>query len=159
DYGAAGIGARGPGGGAAGRGVYGVDGTTAGGRSVADVGRAGGAVGPGGNAVAGRSNIGAISGPRGTAVAGSRAGVAAGPGGVVAGGSRAGVAAGSGGAVAGWGSHGASADRPYGSNAYGAYHRGWVHGYWNGHDDAAWGWRSPYWGAWGMGFGVGLGWG
>ena len=54
------------------RGVYGVEGTTAGGRSFADVGRAGGAVGPGGNAVAGRSNIGAVSGPRGTAVGGSR---------------------------------------------------------------------------------------
>jgi tetratricopeptide repeat protein len=161
DYGAAGYGARGPGGGAAGRGVYGVEGTTAGGRSFADVGRAGGAVGPGGNAVGGRSNIGAVSGPRGTAVEGSRAGFAAGPRGVVAGGSRGGLAVGSGGAVAGR-SFGASAFRPNGFNAYGGYHQGWVHGYWNGHDNAAWGWHNNYWGGgWGlgMGFGMGLGWG
>ena len=65
DYGAAGHGARGPGGAEAGRGVYGIQGTTAGGRSYTDVGRAGGAVGPGGNAVGGRSNIAAASGPAG----------------------------------------------------------------------------------------------
>jgi tetratricopeptide (TPR) repeat protein len=56
-------------------------------------------------------------------------------------------------------SYGASAFRPYGYNAYGAYHAGWVHGYWNGHNNAAWGWRNPYWGAWGAGLGLGLGWG
>jgi hypothetical protein len=64
----------------------------------------------------------------------------------------------SGTAVAGR-SFGATGYRPYGFNAYGAYHSGWVHGYWNGHDAAAWGWRSPYWGGWGMGIGMGLGWG
>jgi tetratricopeptide (TPR) repeat protein len=179
NYGAAGEGARGPGGAEAGRGVYGVSGTTAGGRSFSDAGRAGGVAGPGGNAIAGRSNVGEVSGPRGTAVGGSRSvggvgsagafgaterrGVAAGPGGVVAGGSRTGFAAGTGGAVAGHGFYGASAYRPYGFNAYGAYHAGWVHGYWNGHNDAAWGWRNPYWGAWGLGLGLGaglgLGWG
>jgi Tetratricopeptide repeat len=193
DYGAAGYGAKGPGGAEAGRGVYGVQGTTAGGRSYSDVGRVGGAAGPQGNAVGGRENIGAVSGPRGTAVGGSRSvvgvgqegafgatersGVAAGAGGVAAGGSRSAVAAGSGGvyaagarggmaaggggAVAGRGYYGASASRPYGYNAYGGYHSGWVHGYWNGHNDAAWGWRNPYWGAgaWGLGLGMGLGWG
>jgi hypothetical protein len=61
--------------------------------------------------------------------------------------------------VAGRGFYGASAYRPYGFNAYGAYHAGWVHGYWNGHGNAAWGWRNPYWGAWGLGLGLGLGWG
>jgi tetratricopeptide (TPR) repeat protein len=138
NYGAAGAGARGPGGGEAGRGVYGVGGTTAGGRSFGDVGRVGGAVGPGGNAIAGRSNLGAVSGPRGTAVAGSR-----------------------GFAAAGRGYYGASGYRPYGFNAYGPYHAGWVHGYWNGHNDPGWGWRNPYWGGWGlgMGLGMGLGWG
>jgi tetratricopeptide (TPR) repeat protein len=159
NYGAAGVGGRGPEGGAAGRGAYGISGTTAGGRSFADVGRAGGAVGPGGNAVGGRENIGAVSGPRGTAVGGSRAGFAAGPNGAVAGGSRAGAAVGPGGAVAGRSYYGASAMRPYGYNAYGAYHTGWVHGFWNGHNDAAWGWRGPYWGAWGFSAGLGLGWG
>ncbi len=154
NYGAAGYGARGPGGGAAGRGVYGVEGTTAGGRSFADVGRAGGAVGPGGNAVAGRANLGAVSGPRGTAVAGSRGFAAAGTGGA---------------AVAGR-SYGAAGYHPYGYSNYGAYHSGWVHGYWNGHNNAIWGWRGPYWGGggwggmgWGfgmgMGLGMGLGWG
>jgi len=175
NYGAAGMGARGPGGAEAGRGAYGISGTTAGGRSYSDVGRVGGAAGPGGNSVGGRENIGAVSGPRGTAVGGSRTvggvgregafgatergGVAAGAGGVVAGGSRAGMAVGPGGAVAGRGSYGAAAYRPYGYNAYGAYHQGWVHGYWNGQNSAAWGWRNPYWGAWGMGLGMGLGWG
>jgi tetratricopeptide (TPR) repeat protein len=128
DYGAAGGVGRGPGGGVAGRGVYGVEGTTAGGRSFADVGRAGGAVGPGGRAVGGRSNLAALSGPRGTAGAAT------------------------------W-SAGASGHRPYGYNAYGGYHSGWVHGYWNGHDNPYWGWRTPYWGAWGLGLGAGLGWG
>jgi len=142
DYGAAGVAGRGPGGAAAGRGVYGVSGTTAGGRSYADVGRAGAAVGPGGNAVAGRSNVAAASGPRGTAVEGSRGFAATGSGGAYA--AR---------------SYGAGAYRANGYNAYGAYHQGWVHGYWNGHDSAAWGWHNPYWGAWGMGLGMGLGWG
>ena len=144
DYGAAGAAGRGPGGAAAGRGVYGVSGTTAGGRSYADVGRAGAAVGPGGNAVAGRSNVAAASGPRGTAVEGSRGFAAAGTGGAYAG-----------------AYHGASAYRPSGYNAYGAYHSGWVHGYWNGHDSAAWGWHNSYWGAAGvgLGMGMGLGWG
>ncbi len=143
DYGAAGIGGRGPEGGAAGRGVGGVNVTGPGGRSFTDVGRAGGAVGPGGAAVGGRSNVSVASGPRGTAVSGSRAGFAAGPGGAVAG-----------------RSYGASAFRPNGFNAYGAYHSGWVHGYWNGHNSAAWGWRNPYWGSgFGLGLGMGLGWG
>ncbi len=56
----------------------------------------------------------------------------------------------------------AGAYRPNGFNAYGGYHSGWVHGYWNGHDNAAWGWRNPYWGGaagWGLGLGMGLGWG
>ncbi len=117
NYGAAGAAARGPAGGVAGRGVYGVSGTTAGGRSFADVGRAGGAVGPYGNAVGGRAN------------------------------------------------YGATAFRPNGFNAYGGYHNGWVHGYWGGHDSAAWGWRNPYWGGyggwgyggWGLGMGMGMG--
>lgn len=137
NYGAAGAGARGPNGGAAGRGVYGVSGTTAGGRSFADVGRAGGAVGPGGNAIGGRSNIGGVSGPNGTAIAGSRSGFVNGANGY----------------------HGASAYRPYGYNAYGGYHSGWVHGYWNG-NYGNWG-HYPYWGAWGLGLGMGaaLGWG
>ncbi|MDR3621910.1 MAG: tetratricopeptide repeat protein [Paludisphaera borealis] len=72
-----------------------------------------------------------------------------------------------GGVAGGRGVYGASTMRPYGFNAYGGYHNGWMHGYWNGHDNAAWGWRSPYWGGgvwgsglgWGMGMGLGLGWG
>src|SRR5262249_12924984 len=52
---------------------------------------------------------------------------------------------------------GVSGSRPFGYNAYGAYHSGWLHGYWNGHNDAAWGWRDPYWGGWGVGMGVGVG--
>ena len=139
DYGAAGGGVRGPEGGVAGRGVAGAQVTTAGGRSFTDVGRAGGAVGPGGAAVGGRSNVAVASGPRGTAVDASRSGFA-------------GRSYGAGG---GWGWHNA---------AYGGYHQGWVHGYWNGHDAAAWGWRGPYWGGvgWGvagLGLGLGLGWG
>ncbi len=63
------------------------------------------------------------------------------------------------GGIAAGRSYGAAGYRPYGYNAYGAYHQGWVHGYWNGHNDAAWGWRGPYWGAWGLGLGAGLGWG
>ena len=51
----------------------------------------------------------------------------------------------------------AGAYRPHGFNAYGGYHSGWVHGYWNGHNNAAWGWRNPYWGGWGLGIGMGLG--
>ncbi len=146
NYGAAGAGARGPGGGEAGRGVYGIQGTTAGGRSYSDVGRAGGAAGPQGNAVGGRENLGAVSGPRGTAVGGSRSVGGIGQEGAFGATERGGVAAGPGGAVAGRGYYGASAFRPYGYNAYGGYHSGWVHGYWNGHNDAAWGWRNPYWG-------------
>jgi hypothetical protein len=144
NYGAAGYGGRGPGGVEGGRGAYGAQVTTAGGRSFTDVGRAGGVAGPGGNSVVGRSNLEAASGPRGTAVAGSRGFAATGPGGAVAG-----------------RSYGAAGYRPYGYNAYGGYHQGWVHGYWNGHNDAAWGWRSPYWGwgAAGLGVGLGLGWG
>jgi hypothetical protein len=141
---------------------------TAGGRTFTDVGRAGAAVGPGGNAVAGRSNVAVGSGPRGTAVAGSRGFAASGPGGVAAGGSRGFAAAGAGGAYGYGRSFGATAYRPNGFNAYGAYHSGWVHGYWSGHDAAAWGWRNPYWGGYGygwgagiagLGLGVGLGWG
>lgn len=47
------------------------------------------------------------------------------------------------------------------NNSYSGYHNGWVHGYWNGHNSAAWGWRGGYWGggAWGLGVGMGLGWG
>jgi Tetratricopeptide repeat len=144
NYGAAGYGARGPGGVEGGRGAYGAQVTTAGGRSFTDVGRAGGIAGPGGNAIAGRSNFEAASGPRGTAVSGSRGFAATGPGGAVAG-----------------RSYGAAGYRPYGYNAYGGYHQGWVHGYWNGHNNSAWGWRSPYWGwgAGGFGVGLGLGWG
>ncbi|HZW32159.1 MAG TPA: tetratricopeptide repeat protein [Isosphaeraceae bacterium] len=156
DYGAAGRGVVGPGGGMAGRGVAGAQVTTAGGRTFTDVGRAGGAVGPAGNAVGGRSNVAAAAGPRGTAVAGSRGGFAAGPGGVVAGGERGRAAVGAGGAAVG-SRGGAAGYRAYGNNAYGAYHAGWVHGYWNGHNNAAWAWRGPYWGGWGWGMGLGLG--
>src|SRR5271165_875410 len=66
-------------------------------------------------------------------------------------------------AVGGHANYGASAFRPNGFNAYGGYHNGWVHGYWGGHDSAAWGWRNPYWGGgwgyggWGMGLGMGMG--
>ena len=69
-----------------------------------------------------------------------------------------GFAAGTGGfhAAGAEGFHGASVARPYGYNAYGGYHSGWVHGYWNGQNSAAWGWRSPYWG-WGAGAGLGRG--
>ncbi len=57
--------------------------------------------------------------------------------------------------------------RPNGFNAYGGYHNGWVHGYWGGHNAAAWGWRNPYWGAagateagaWAWALGLGLGYG
>jgi hypothetical protein len=150
DYGAAGRAGVGPAGGEAARGVAGVNVTTPGGRSFTDVGRAGGAVGPGGAAIGGRSNLAVASGPRGTAVAGSRGGFAAGPGG----------------AVAGERGFGATGFRPNGFNAYGAYHDGWVHGYWNGHGDTAWGWHNGYWGGWGyggwgwgLGMGMGLGFG
>jgi hypothetical protein len=41
-----------------------------------------------------------------------------------------------------------------------------MHGYWNGHNYAGWGWHNPYWGGWGwglgglgLGLGMGLGWG
>ena len=62
-----------------------------------------------------------------------------------------------GGAVAG-GVARRPAYRPYGYNAYGGYHSGWVHGYWNGHNDAAWGWRNPYWGGGDWGWGSAWGW-
>ncbi len=103
-----------------------------------------------------------------------RAGGAIGPGGNAVGGrSNLAVASGSRGtAVAGHSAWGATGGRPYGFNAYGGYHSGWVHGYWNGHNSAAWGWRNPYWGGWGwggggwgygwgmgLGLGYGLGWG
>jgi tetratricopeptide (TPR) repeat protein len=89
-----------------------------------------------------------------------RAGVARGPyGGAVAGRSNLAVASGPRGTTVAERSYGAIGYRPHGFNTYGAYHSGWVHGYWNGHDAAAWGWRGPYWGAWGMGLGMGLGWG
>jgi tetratricopeptide (TPR) repeat protein len=60
--------------------------------------------------------------------------------------------------------YGVTALRPNGFNAYGGYHNGWVHGYWGGHNAAAWGWRNPYWGGWGyggwgLGLGLGLGYG
>jgi tetratricopeptide (TPR) repeat protein len=98
-----------------------------------------------------------VSGPRGTAVEHSRGVAAAGPGGAVAGGSRGFAAAGAGGAVAGRGYGAAGYHHPYGYGAYGAYHAGWVHGYWNGHNNAIWGWRGPYWGGYGWGFGLGMG--
>ncbi|MFO0953792.1 MAG: hypothetical protein U0835_22075 [Isosphaeraceae bacterium] len=183
---------RGPNGGAAGRGAYGAQVTTANGRTFTDVGRAGGAVGPNGGAVGGRSNTAVASGPNGTVAsrsagvagvganggsfaAGSRGVAGVGANGAFAAGSRGAVGVGANGGAfaagsrgvagvgaAGYGAagyHGASAYRPYGYNAYGAYHSGWVHGYWNGHNDAAWGWRGGYWGAWGLGAGIGLGWG
>jgi hypothetical protein len=102
NYGAAGYGGTGAGGTSAGRGVYGVQGTTAGGRSYEDVGRAGGAVGPGGYAVGGRSNVGAVSGPEGTAVGGSRTAAAYGPGGAAGYATRGGY-------------YGAAGARPYGT--------------------------------------------
>ena len=128
--------------------------TTAGGRSFTDVGRAGGAVGPGGNAVGGRSNVAVASGPRGTAVGGSRSGFADGPGHGRGGGAaarrrRGGRRRRRG--VGGYRGYGAAGFRPYGYNAYGGYHPGWVHGYWNGHDNAAWGWRNAVLGRLGLG--------
>ncbi len=71
---------------------------------------------------------------------------------------RVGGVVGPGGNFAGRG-YGASAYRPNGFNAYGGYHQGWVHGYWNGHDNAAWAWRNPYWGVGGFGLGLGVGYG
>src|SRR5271157_453261 len=108
-----------------------------------------GARGPGGG-VAGRG----VYGVEGTTAGGrtfgdvGRAGGAVGP---------------YGNAVGGRANYGATAFRPNGFNAYGGYHNGWVHGYWGGHDSAAWGWRNPYWGGgwgyggWGMGLGMGMG--
>ena len=126
-----------------GAGSYGVQVTTAGGRSFTDVGRAGGAVGPGGNAVGGRSNIAVASGPRGTAVAGSRSGFAA-----SAGAAERGRSARLRGRTAPPGSG------PTDSTPTGPITQGWVHGYWNGHGDAAWGWRRP---VLGLGLGAGAG--
>jgi tetratricopeptide (TPR) repeat protein len=97
-----------------------------------------------------------------------RVGGAVGPGGAIGGRTNVGGIAGPNGAmVGGRSAYGATAMRPNGFNAYGGYHNGWVHGYWNGHDNAAWGWRSPYWRGgywgtglgWGLGLGLGLGWG
>ncbi len=135
NYVAAGVAGRGPGGAAAGRGAYGVAGTTAGGRSFADVGRAGGAVGPRGNAVGGRSNLAAVSGPRGTAVAGhsSYGASAFRPNGYNA----------YGGYHSGW-VHGY-----WNGHNDGAW--GWRGGYWGG------GWGMGM--GWGFGAGLGLGWG
>jgi hypothetical protein len=127
--------------------------------------------GPGG-AAAGRGAYGVsgtTAGGRSFADAG-RADGAVGPRGNAVGG-RSNIAAVSGPrgtAVAGHSAFGVSGARPYGFNSYGGYHSGWVHGYWNGHNAAAWGWRGGYWGGWGWGFGgiglglglgVGLGWG
>ncbi len=140
-------------------GVYGVSGTTAGGRSFADVGRVGGAVGPGGNAaVAGRMSglFRAHAGrPSEGRAKGSRAAPEARP-------SRASAAARPSGPVARpWpaGSHGAAAVHPYGDagawgwhgGSYAGYHSGWVHGYWGGHY-GGWGW-----GGYGLGMCVGMG--
>jgi hypothetical protein len=49
------------------------------------------------------------------------------------------------------------------NNPYLGYHRGWVHGYWNGHYPGGWAWRGDYgypgYGYWG-GYGYpGFGWG
>ena len=159
DYGAAGRGGGGPGGTEAERGVYGVSGTTAGGRSFSDVGRVGGATGPGGNSVGGRSNVAAASGPRGTAVGGSRQGFASGAGGTAVAGERGGAAVGAGGGAVAGRSYGAAAVHPYGDasasawhgGSYSGYHSGWVHGYWGGHY-AGWGW-----GGYGAGLGMGMG--
>jgi tetratricopeptide (TPR) repeat protein len=43
---------------------------------------------------------------------------------------------------------------------YSAYHEGWIHGYWNGHNANGWNWsnRGYGWG-WGLGFWPGFGWG
>ncbi|MEW4570608.1 hypothetical protein AB1L88_22320 [Tautonia sp. JC769] len=117
DYGGAGAGGTGPGGVSAGRGVYGLQGTTAGGREYTNYGRVGGVSGPGGNTLAGRSSVGSVTGERGTAYGASRgvagvgaegafggtrrAGVASGEQGLVASGSRAGFATGAEGVVAG----------------------------------------------------------
>ena len=88
---------------------------------------------------------------------------------MVAGGERGGAAFGAGGyrgfgaagGVGGYRGYGAAGFRPNGFNAYGAYHNGWVHGYWNGHGDVGWGWHNGYWGGWGWGgmggWGLGLG--
>jgi hypothetical protein len=133
--------------------------TTPGGTSIHYGAGGVGARGPAGN-VAGRGVGGVqVTGPGGRSVSevgGVRG--AAGPGGAYVAGGRAGVASGPRGTVAG-GSFGAAGYRPNGFNAYGGYHSGWVHGYWNGHDAAAWGWRSPYWGWGAWGAGLGLGWG
>ena len=48
---------------------------------------------------------------------------------------------------------------PMDSTPTGAITHGWVHGYWNGHGDAAWGWHNGYWGGWGWGGMGGWGWG
>jgi tetratricopeptide (TPR) repeat protein len=130
NYGAAGAAGRGPYGGEAGRGVYGVSGNTAGGRTFADVGRVGGAVGPGGGAVAGRSNLAAVSGPRGTAVEGSRAY-----------------------GVSGSRPYGFNAYGGYHSGWVHGYWNGHDHANWAWRNPYWGGW------GWGLGLGLGLGWG
>jgi Tetratricopeptide repeat len=99
---------------------------------------------PGGRSFTDVGRAGGAIGPRGNAV-GGRSNVA------VASGAR-------GTTFAGHSAYGVSGGRPYGFNAYGGYHSGWMHGYWNGHNSGAWGWRNPYWGGWGWG-GMGWGWG
>ena len=147
----------------------------------------GGTVDYGAAGVAGRGAAGGVAGRGAYGVAGTtaggrsfadvgRAGGAIGPGGAAVGGrSNFGAVSGPRGtAYSGHSAYGVSGARPYGFNSYGGYHSGWVHGYWNGHNDAAWGWRGGYWGGYGgfggwgwglgglglgLGLGVGLGWG
>jgi thioredoxin-like negative regulator of GroEL len=134
---------------------YGAAGVAGRGAGGAAAGR--GVYGVSGTTAGGRSfadvgRAGGAVGPRGNAV-GGRSNISA-------------VSGQRGTAVAGHSAFGVSGARPYGFNSYGAYHSGWVHGYWNGHNSAAWGWRNPYWGGWGwgglgwgLGAGLGLGWG
>ena len=125
--------------------------------TVAGGSRAATAVGPGGAVRAGERGAVGV-GPGGAVRVGERGAVGVGPGGAVRVGERGAVGVGPGGAFAARG-YGVSAARPYGYNAFGAYHAGWVHGYWNGHGGAAWGWNNPQWAAWGLGLATGLGWG
>ena len=119
NYGAAGVGGTGAGGGQGGRFVGGVRVTGPGGQTYSRVGRGRAAVGPQGNAVGGRSSVSAATGPAGAAVGVSRSGTAVGPSGAVSGGYRGGVAVGPQGAVAG-GSRGAVATGPGGATAVGS---------------------------------------
>jgi hypothetical protein len=117
NYGGVGRTAAGPGGATAGRGVGGVQVTTAGGRTAGKVGSVGGVQGPGGYGVAGGRSVGGVSGPGGSAIGASRGGVAMGPGGAVAGGGRVGAATGVGGTTAAVGARGAAGLNPYGGYA------------------------------------------